>query len=262
MLAKRLELDLSIVRGTGRHGLISIDDVLNAADFKRHGRPTYQMPKLPPHLAGEFETLRGPRRSMAHTMTLSRDEVALCTIFDDADLNSWPAGTDITSRAIRALVAGVRAVPTMNAVFDPNGPSRRIFERVHLGIAVDIGDKLLVPVIRNADQMNLEELRAAVAAVKTAAVNRTLTPEDLKDYTISLSNFGTLAGRYATPLVVPPTVAILGTGKLRRDVVATDKGVEVHRRMPLSLSFDHRCINGGEACRFIAAAITDLERID
>jgi len=262
MLAKRLELDLSIVRGTGRHGLISIDDVLNAADFKRHGRPTYQMPKLPPHLAGEFETLRGPRRSMAHTMTLSRDEVALCTIFDDADLNLWPAGTDITSRAIRALVAGVRAVPTLNAVFDPNGPSRRIFEHVHLGIAVDIGDKLLVPVIRNADQMNLAELRAAVASVKKAAVDRTLTPEDLKDYTISLSNFGTLAGRYATPLVVPPTVAILGTGKLRRDVVATDNGVEVHRRMPLSLSFDHRCINGGEACRFIAAAITDLERID
>jgi pyruvate dehydrogenase E2 component (dihydrolipoamide acetyltransferase) len=262
MLAKRLELDLTVVRGTGRHGLISIDDVLNAADFKRHGRPTYQMPKLPPHLAGEFETLRGPRRAMAHTMTLSRDEVALCTIFDDADVHSWPSGTDITSRAIRALVAGVRAVPTLNAVFDPNGPSRRIFEHVHLGIAVDIGDKLLVPVIRNADQMNLAELRAAVAAVKQAAVNRTLTPEDLKDYTISLSNFGTLAGRYATPLVVPPTVAILGTGKLRRDVVATDEGVAVHRRMPLSLSFDHRCINGGEACRFIAAAIADLERPD
>ena len=261
MLAKRLEIDLANIRkGSGRDGLITIDDVLNAVDFKRTGRPTYRMPKLPPHLAGEFENLRGPRRAMAHTMTLSRDEVAAVTIFDDADLNTWPAGTDITSRAIRALVAGVKAVPTLNAVFDPNGPARRVFEHVHLGIAVDIGDKLLVPVIRNVDQMSLAELKTAVAKVKKAAVDRTLSPDELKDYTISLSNFGTLAGRYATPLVVPPTVAILGTGKLRRDVVATDNGVEVHRRMPLSLSFDHRCITGGEACRFIAAAIEDLER--
>ena len=261
MLAKRLEIELAKVRSTGRDGLITMDDVLNAVDFKRHGRPAYQMPKLPPHLAGEFETLRGPRRAMAHTMTLSRDEIAMVTIFDDADLHAWPPGTDITSRCIRALVAGVKSVPALNAVFDPNGPSRRVFDDVHLGIAVDIGDKLLVPVIRDADKKSLPELRAAVAAVKEAAVNRTLTPEDLKDYTITLSNFGTLAGRYATPLVVPPTVAILGTGKMRRDVVATkDDTVAVHKRMPLSLSFDHRCITGGEACRFLAAVIGDLEK--
>lgn len=261
MLAKRLEIDLATVRATGRNALITMDDVLNAADFKRHGRPAFQMPKLPPHLAGEFETLRGPRRAMAHTMATSRDEIAMVTVFDDADLHAWPAGTDITSRCIRALVAGVKSVPALNAVFDPNGPSRRVLDDVHLGIAVDIGDKLLVPVIRDADKKSLAELRTAVAAVKEAAVSRTLAPEDLKDYTITLSNFGTLAGRYATPLVVPPTVAILGTGRMRRDVVATaDDKVEVHKRMPLSLSFDHRCITGGEACRFLAAVIGDLEK--
>jgi pyruvate dehydrogenase E2 component (dihydrolipoamide acetyltransferase) len=262
MLAKRLEVDLSSVRGSGRDGLITMDDVLNVVDFKRQGRPSYRMPKLPEHLAGEFENLRGPRRAMAHTMTLSRDEVAMVTIFDDADLHAWPPGTDVTTRSIRALVAGVKAVPELNAVFDPNGPSRRVFEHVHLGIAVDVGDKLLVPVIRDADTKSLEQLRIEVAAVKKGAVDRTLTPEQLKDYTISLSNFGTLAGRYATPLVVPPTIAILGTGKMRREVVATDNGVEIHRRMPLSLSFDHRCITGGEACRFIAAVIQDLQKPD
>jgi 2-oxoisovalerate dehydrogenase E2 component (dihydrolipoyl transacylase) len=260
MLAKRLDVDLTSVRGSGRDGLITMDDILNVVDFKRQGRPTYRMPTLPDHLAGEFENLRGPRRAMAHTMTLSRDEVAMVTIFDDADLHAWPPNTDVTTRSIRALVAGVKAAPALNAVFDPNGPSRRVFEHVHLGIAVDVGDKLLVPVIRDADQKSLDQLRTEVAAVKQGAVDRTLTPEQLKDYTISLSNFGTLAGRYATPLVVPPTVAILGTGKMRREVVATDNGVEIHRRMPLSLSFDHRCITGGEACRFIAAVIVDLQK--
>ena len=82
----------------------------------------------------------------------------------------------------------------------------------------------------------------------------------MRGYTFTLSNFGTLAGRYATPLVVPPAVAILGTGRLQRDVVPTETGVAVHRRIPLSLTFDHRCITGGEACRFLAALIRDLAK--
>lgn len=263
MLAKKLEVDLTRVQGSGRGGLITIDDVLTASEFKRHGRPSYRMPQLGADLAGDFDTLRGPRRVMAQAMSQSRDEIALVTIFDDADLHAWAPKTDVTSRAIRALVAGVKASPALNAMFDPGGehggPARRLFEQVHVGIAVDIDDKLLVPVIRHADKKSLVELREAVAAVKEGARNRTLAPEELKDYTISLSNFGTLAGRYATPLVVPPTVAILGTGQLRRDVVATDNGIEAHKRMPLSLSFDHRCITGGEACRFLAAVIADLQ---
>jgi 2-oxoisovalerate dehydrogenase E2 component (dihydrolipoyl transacylase) len=259
MLAKKLDVNLAGVNPTGRHGLITIDDVLNASDFKR-GKSAYRMPALSEHLAGEFEPLRGPRRAMSHAMSVSRDEIAMCTVFDDADVHAWPTGTDITSRAIRAMVAGVKAAPTLNAIFDPNGPSRRIFEAVHLGIAVDVGDKLFVPVIRNAEALSLSDLRTEVQRLKEATRNRTIAPEELRDYTITLSNFGTLAGRYATPLVVPPTVAILGTGKMRRDVVATDNGIEAHKRMPLSLTFDHRCITGGEACRFLAAVIADLER--
>jgi pyruvate dehydrogenase E2 component (dihydrolipoamide acetyltransferase) len=84
--------------------------------------------------------------------------------------------------------------------------------------------------------------------------------DDMRDPTITITNFGTLAGRYATPLIVPPMVAILGTGKVHRDVVATESGgIEVHPRIPLSLTFDHRCITGGEACRFLATVIKDLE---
>jgi len=260
MLAKRLEVDLRRIKGSGRGGLITMDDVLNISDFKRNGRPAYRMPALSELLAGDFETLRGARRTMSHAMSISRDEIAMCTVFDDADIHAWGPGTDITSRSIRALVAGVKAAPTLNAVFDPNGPSRRLFEQVHLGIAVDVGDQLFVPVIRNADRLTLVELRAEVKRLKEAVRNRSLTPDEFRDYTITLSNFGTIAGRYATPLVVPPTVAILGTGKVRRDVVATDTGVEVHKRIPLSLTFDHRCITGGEACRFLGAVIQDFEQ--
>jgi 2-oxoisovalerate dehydrogenase E2 component (dihydrolipoyl transacylase) len=264
MLAKKMEVNLASVTATGRSGLITLEDVLNASEFKRQGKQAYRMPALSEQLAGDFETLRGPRRAMAHSMSISRDEIAMCTVFDDADVHAWPQGTDITSRAIRAVVAGVKAAPTLNSIFNPgdgnSGPSRRTFEQVHLGIAVDVGDKLFVPVIRNAEALSLTELRTEVKRLKEATRNRSIAPEELRDYTITLSNFGTIAGSYATPLVVPPTVAIMGTGKMRRDVVATDNGIEVHKRMPLSLSFDHRCITGGEACRFLAAVIDDLEK--
>jgi pyruvate dehydrogenase E2 component (dihydrolipoamide acetyltransferase) len=108
--------------------------------------------------------------------------------------------------------------------------------------------------------MNLDQIRDEVARMKKATLERSVAPQDMVNYTITVSNFGMLAGRYATPLMVPPTVAILGTGKLQHDVVAVMGGIEVHRRIPLSLSFDHRCITGGEACRFLAAVIDDLEK--
>ena len=125
-------------------------------------------------------------------------------------------------------------------------------------MAVDSPEGLIVPVIRDIDKKSGAELRASVDQLRKSVRERSVAPEDMRGYTFTLSNFGTLAGRYATPLVVPPAVAILGTGRLQRDVVPTATGIEVHRRIPLSLTFDHRCITGGEACRFLAALIRDL----
>jgi pyruvate dehydrogenase E2 component (dihydrolipoamide acetyltransferase) len=121
---------------------------------------------------------------------------------------------------------------------------------------------LLVPVLRNIQAKSPEELRAALVAQKEAAHERILTGVDLRDFTLLLSNYGTLAGRYGIPQVVPPAVAILGAGKVRRDAVVVGERIAAHLRMPLSLSFDHRCVTGGEACRFLAAVIADLELTD
>jgi 2-oxoisovalerate dehydrogenase E2 component (dihydrolipoyl transacylase) len=96
--------------------------------------------------------------------------------------------------------------------------------------------------------------------MKAAVLSRKIPPEELRGYTITLSNFGTFAGRYADPIVMPPTVAILGAGKIRPAVVAVDEKPAVHRILPLSLTFDHRAATGGEAARFLAAVLEDLER--
>jgi 2-oxoisovalerate dehydrogenase E2 component (dihydrolipoyl transacylase) len=253
MLAKRMGVELSTCQATGRHGLVSVDDVL-----ARSNSGKLQRAPAVPGLT-DADKLRGPRKAMAQSMALSRDEIAMCTIFDDADIDVWKDRGDITIRLIRAIAAGVKAEPALNALFDPAGPSRKLIEQVHLAIAVDTSEGLIVPVLRDVTSQSAAQLRIQLDDIKQRTRARTITPEEMRDYTFTLSNFGTVAGRYATPLVVPPTVAILGAGKLQRDVVAGANAPEIHVRLPLSLTFDHRCVTGGEALRFLAAVITDLQ---
>jgi 2-oxoisovalerate dehydrogenase E2 component (dihydrolipoyl transacylase) len=266
-LARRLGIDLEALEGSGANGLVTLDDVLAAspaqAPAPRIAMATSSMrPAANPPDTGEMEVLRSLRRAMAQSMTLARDNVMECTVFDDADIEGWKQGGDYTVRLLRAIGAGCRAEPGLNAWFDGTTQGRRVFQQIQVGIAVDTPDGLLVPVIRDVGHREAAELRAEVNRLKTGARDRTLPPTDLRDFTIMLSNFGVMAGRYATPVVVPPSVAILGAGRISRDVVAVGEKLEAHRRIPLSLTFDHRCVTGGEAVRFLAAVIQDLQNPD
>jgi pyruvate dehydrogenase E2 component (dihydrolipoamide acetyltransferase) len=253
-LARKLGVDLAQVGGSGRGGVIVVDDVI------AHSGATSSTAGGHTALGAEGERLRGMRRTMAQSMALSRDSVASCTIFDDADLHLWSEGQDVTVRLLRAIAAGCRAESALNAWFDGSTQSRRLMPHVDVGIAVDTQDGLIVPVIRDVAGRTASQLRQELDRLKRAARDRTVTPEDLRDVSFMLSNFGMIAGRYATPVVVPPMVAILGSGRLTRDVVAVNTGFEAHLRMPLSLTFDHRCVTGGEAARFMAAVLRDLEK--
>jgi 2-oxoisovalerate dehydrogenase E2 component (dihydrolipoyl transacylase) len=266
-LAKRLGVDLAVVQGSGRAGLITLDDVLQNANMSiaPGGAPASPAARAIAAAApgdGTVEPLRGVRRAMAQSMSLSRDQVSGSTVCDDADIHCWTKRGDYMLRLMRAMVFAWRAEPALNAWYDPIAQSRLLVAHIDLAIAVDTPGGLIVPVVRNVEKKSPDELRAAIAMQKAAAHRRSTQPEDLRDFTLMLSNFGTLAGRYGIPLVVPPAVAILGAGKVRDDAVVVAGAVQAHRRMPLSLSFDHRCITGGEACRFLAAVIADLEKPD
>ena len=253
-LAKHLGINLTGLTGSGRGGVIVVADVIT------HSSVTARAPATTAAAFQDGDKLRGLRRAMAQSMTLARDNVMNCTIFDDADLHHWQEGQDITIRLLRAVAAGCQAAPALNAWFDGNTQTRRLLQKIDVGMAVDTPDGLIVPVIRDVAGRSASQLRHEVDRLKGAARDRTVTPEDLRDVTFLLSNFGMIAGRYATPVVVPPMVAILGSGRLSRDVVAVQDGIEAHLRMPLSLTFDHRCVTGGEAARFLAAVLRDLEK--
>jgi pyruvate dehydrogenase E2 component (dihydrolipoamide acetyltransferase) len=216
-------------------------------------------PAMPASDNGAVQPLRSLRRAMAQSMAMARDSVMECTVLDDADLHQWQSGIDYTVRVLRAIAKAQLVEPGLNAWYDAASHSRRVFDNVDVGLAVDTPDGLLVPVIRDVGRHSSEQLRAELDRLKSAAVKRTVKSDELRGFTFMLSNFGMMAGRYATPVVVPPAVAILGTGRARSDVVAIGGRVEIHQRMPLSLTFDHRVVTGGEAVRFLGAVIRDLE---
>ncbi|QAU22910.1 2-oxo acid dehydrogenase subunit E2 [Dyella sp. M7H15-1] len=291
-LAKKLKVDLTRVRPTGADGVVTMQDVKNAAaqgtaaldaaparavspSAGRHLAPELPQPEpartpmsqagkpvrtAPPSVqaSGQLEQLKGVRRNMARVMAEAHANVVPTTLVDDADLHAWIGKQDITARLIRAIVVACKTVPALNAWFDGKNLTRTLHPHVDIGIAVDTEDGLFVPALRNADVLDGAGIRAGIQRLRTQVEDRTIPSSELSGYTISLSNFGMFAGRYATPVVVPPCVAIIGAGKLSHDVVAVMGGIEVHRRMPISLTFDHRATTGGEAARFLKALLDNL----
>lgn len=245
-LAHRLNVDLTIVTPTGPN------DMITAADVQR----VHQILTT----VGPLEKLHGPRRAMVKVMSQARDEVMPTTVTDDAVLHAWEDGQDISLRLIRAMVVACRAEPSLNAWFDHAEIGRRVLPKIHLGVAVDTPEGLFVAVLQDVGSRDEASLRAGLEKMKADAQTRTIPPEELRGYTITLSNVGRFGGRYATPVVVPPTVAILAAGRVRDAVVPVRGQIAIARILPLSLSFDHRAVTGGEAARFLAALIADLEQ--
>lgn len=243
-LARELGVDLSKVRTRGANGQITAGDVMALVQGSRE--ESVQKP----------EPLQGVRRSMAQLMSRSRHEVVPATLMDDADVTDAPA--DFTVFLLQAMVAGAQAEPALNATLESERELRVLHHSVHIGLAIDSPGGLFVPVIRQAEQQSAEMLRAAIRHFQAGVKDRSLTPAELQGATLMLSNFGTLAGRYACPVIVPPLVAILACGKMREAVVVREGKMAIRRMAPLSLTFDHRAVTGGEAARFLAAVMDFL----
>ncbi len=287
-LAKKLGVDLSRVTPSGAEGVVTLSDVKKAAEAgsARIGAPApaptrapeptaYRAPapsvaaasapksapptRAPANLDAD-EPIRGVRRNMIRTMSAAHAEVVPTTLMDDADLHAWSPGEDIMARSIRALVAGAQAEPALNSWLNAKEGTLRRHSRVDVGIAVDSPEGLFVPALRDCERLDAQQIRAQLNRLRDGVKNRSLPPEDLSGYTLMLSNFGVFAGKYATPIVVPPCVCIVGAGRLHHAIVPVLGGMETHRMMPLSLTFDHRAVTGGEAARFLRAVIDDLQR--
>ena len=245
-LARKLDVDLNLVQGTGSGGTITRIDVERAAKSLSD--------------AGPAEPLKGMRRAMAQRMATARAEVVPTTVTDEADIDDWPNGEDLTMRLVSAIAAACASEPALNAWYNSAAGERRLVKRIDLGMAVDTGDGLIVPVLRNVGERDRKDLRAGLDRMRADAIARSIPAEELRGATITLSNFGMIGGRFASLVVVPPQVAIVGAGRAVPRVVPRQGQIAVRRILPLSLTFDHRVVTGGEAARFLVALKSDLER--
>lgn len=246
--ARELGIDLARLAPTGFGGSITMADVLGAASPPASAAPR------------EADRSRGARRTMAINMARAWHEVAHATLHDRADVAAWPANEDVTARLIGAIIPACTAEPSLNARFEAPKFALHHNAQIHVGLAIDSPDGLFVPVLRDVGSSNSSAWRRQIDHFKQGVKERSLTPGELRDPTITLSNFGTIAGQHAALIIVPPQVAILGAGRITDQPVRRDRQIVLHRMLPLSLTFDHRAISGGEAARFLRAVISHLEQ--
>ncbi len=245
-LARERGVDLAQVAGSGPGGAVTRADVDRAAGAAG---------------GSVGEPLKGVRRAMALNMARAHAEVVPATVWDQADIEPWwSPEADVSVRLVRAIAIACASAPALNARYDGKAMALKRLAKIDLGIAVDTEDGLIVPVLRDIGNRDAADLRRGLDALKTATRERKVPLAELRDPTITLSNFGTLGGRHAALVIVPPQVAIVGAGRIDAQVLPSPQGVAFRHMLPISLTFDHRVVTGGEAARFIKALTEDLQR--
>lgn len=274
-LARDLGVDLDSVTGTGPGGRIVRDDVLAAAEAeaaKSGGGPVEEpppvtLPPLPVSREGERRPMSKLRRTIASNMSKSWKEIPHVTTFDQADAsrllavrkaleNRHKTKVPLEALVIKAVVPALAAHPEFNSRID--GDDLLVFGHYDIGVAVDTPDGLMVAVVKAADQRTLLEIAADVRRLAEGARDRKLNPSDLSGQTFTISNIGALGGGFGTPLVPPGTTAILSVGMAVEQPVAADGKVVIAPLLPLSLSYDHRVVDGGLGRRFMAMVLENL----
>ncbi|RMG12398.1 MAG: pyruvate dehydrogenase [Planctomycetota bacterium] len=267
-LARLLGVDLGRVRGSGQRGRITAEDVHAYVQGLAggNGRPA-AAPPLPDFSAwGEVEALplSTVRRRTAEHMARCWSLIPHVTQHDAADVTDLeagrqafkeanPQGPKVTMTAVlaKACAVALKAFPDLNSSLDL-ARGQQIFKHyVHIGIAVDTDYGLLVPVLRDVDRKPILQIAAELGDLAARARDKKLLPEEMRGGTFTITNLGGIGGRSFTPIVNWPEVAILGVSRSRHEVQLTPAGPRQRLMMPLSLSYDHRLIDGAQAARFV-----------
>lgn len=286
-LAREIGVDVGQVTGTGPGGRITQDDVKEfakrvMASFGSGGqsaaaaRPAGSGPALPDFSKwGEVErkAMSGIRRKTAEHLGNAWNTIPHVTQFDKADITNLEAmrkkyrgeaekaggNLTVTAVAAKVIATALKAFPQFNASVDAAGEAIVYKKYINVGIAVDTDNGLLVPVIRNADQKNLIQLSVEINALAEKAKARKLTLDEMSGGSMSISNLGGIGGTSFTPIVNWPEVAILGISRGAYEPVWNGTSFEPRQMLPLSLSYDHRLIDGADAIRFLRWVVEALE---
>ena len=260
-LAEELGVELGELRGSGSQGRITEADIRSAAEEREP-----EAERIP---------LRGVRRSMARTMTAATSAVHV-TAMEKADALALQQlrlreqavaiehGVRLTWLCfiVKALTLVLERFPLLNSSLDGEQNEIILHRQINIGFAVDTPDGLLVPVLRNVRRLSILEQAAALQELAERARERKITPAELKGATFTVTNYGALGGVWGTPIINPPQAAILGIGRIEEQPVVRDGEMVARPIVPLSLTFDHRIIDGATAHRFLNALVEHIENPD
>ncbi len=210
-------------------------------------------------ISATMTPLTPQQRAMSLAMQRAHQQVAQATLCDEANISQRQHQGNITVQVIRAIRTACLSQPTLNGIFDAHALAFEAIDALNLALAIDTPNGLFTPVIRDVDQYDDPALKACIDRYKSQAQSHSIAAEDLRGASFTLSNVGTIAGQFATPMVTPPQVAILAVGRVKIQPAVHDKQLVTQQLLPLSLSFDHRVITGGEAARFLKCLIDALE---
>lgn len=285
-LARERGVDLRSIAGTGPRGRITKDDVENAgagaapaapaapAPAGRPAAPARQAPPPPP-AGGELRIpLRGLRKKIAEHMALSKRTAAHFTYVEEIDVTelvkvrgegkALAAEQDVKLTYLpfimKAIVRGLKLFPMLNAALDEEKNELVYKYDYNFGIAVDTQDGLVVPVVKGVDHLSILDIAREVDRVASAARGRTVALDDLRGGTFTITNAGNIGGLFATPVINHPEVAIVGVHKISRRPVVRGDEVVIGDVMWLSISIDHRVVDGADGARFMNEVKRVLEQ--
>ena len=276
-IAKEKNIDINAVTPTGRGGRVT------ASDIESHGTPSTVVPieptptaplatrvSVPQEGVSERIPFRGIRRKIAEAMMHSINTTAHFQVMDEADVTQIDrkrkAISELIGRKLSMLPFVMTAVtkalkkhPAMNSTVDDFVEEILLHSNVHLGCAVDTDNGLMVPVIKNADALSPVQLADETTRLAKACRDRSIPREELSGGTFTISNVGSYGGMFSTPIINYPEVGILGIGRSKEQVLTKDGAFYAGKILPLSLSCDHRVVDGAEAARFLRTIIELLE---
>ena len=264
-VAREYDVHLSEVTGTGDGGRITKKDVMDVVARRDTSGRSPSASSTSPAAGDELLPFTQMRTTIAERMVLSRRTAAHVATFFEADcsgIEQFRAGRSFTYLpfVISAVTRALKDVPVVNAVWCDQGIVMK--KAVHIGIAVALEDGLLVPVLRHADRKGLAQVAREVADMAQRARSKRLAPDEVLDGTFTITNHGGFGSLFSTPIINQPQAAILGVGAVQKRAVVTHDAIAIRPMCYLSLSFDHRIIDGATADRFMSIVKHHLETSD
>lgn len=271
--AKELGIDINLVIGTGPAGRVMKEDILKFKHQQAYVAPQMSTVKSDSD-ENKIEVVKMTqlRKTIAKNMIQSKHNAAHMTVFDDAEISELinlrnkfknkyaDEGLKLSYLPfiLKATVKALQKFKALNSEMDMENGNIIYKKYYNIGIAVDTEDGLLVPVIRDVDKKNIKQLALEIAEISEKARTRNIKLEDMKDGTFTITSYGSIGGKYAVPVINYPQAAILGIGKIFEAPVVKNGKIEIGNLLPLSLSVDHRIVDGGEVTRFLNTLIEYL----